>query len=189
MILGLALFSLVALSLYRGFSLGVLTWRAETQANALSQQARATFDVLARSLRNAQLLYPGSFQGQRQKVSWIGLLPEIQRDNQVRPVWTRLGVDLTKTENGRTVLSLHKEPLGLKGVRAASADIPLTNVNTDIVFQYGYKNEGAFLWTDRWENGKGIPRLIKIQLALKPPETQNALTLVKVVQIPHGVFQ
>lgn len=188
LIIAITIFSIIAVSIYSVFRIGVKLWYATNPMIQANQSLRLFFNTISLDLKNS-ICYTKNgknFEGDSGKVSFITLVDVY--DNGALP-HTELARVVYYFDRYRKAVrrAVATKLEGFSEDYARSADI-LTNIDEkDFGFQYCYKSGSSktdynYEWKNEWEaedrdNGK-IPRAISVR----------AREYNKIIFIPTGTL-
>lgn len=195
MILGLLIFSIIAVSLYSTFSMAISVWKKSEDVNRIYREAKWSLEKIASSLKNADFFdftknYPDIklFSGQSDKVSFY-----ITSDTGLK----KIGYSLEKLDK-RNLFSLEEKTQDfvgcLSGQELGLKKASLTSLVKEegLKFSYAYRTIDSeatetLLWKDSFAGQVYLPRLVKIALTLvNPKDLKQEKTFTKIVFIPTG---
>jgi len=197
-LIGLTIFSVVAVSLYSTFFSSTSAWKKSEDLNRLYQEARWSMDTIAKELHNATIFsyktsYPDFkvFEGKSDSMSFLN-----EDDYGIK----RVTYLLEAKENGEaSVFSLKRQESSLIDSLQLSVEEKSEETFSSLVakdglkFSYAYGvgdgEEEEIEWKSDWEDSENIPMGVKIELVLQNPGNPNAKTpFYKTVFIPMGVI-
>jgi prepilin-type N-terminal cleavage/methylation domain-containing protein len=195
-LIGLIIFSIIAISLYSTFFSGTSIWRRSEDKNRLYQEARWSLDTMAKELRNAIIFHYGenypnflAFRGTSADISFL-----IATDSGIKRI--RYFIQREEQNQDITVFSLKREELSLiDSLQATGTDKASIERFSDLVaenglkFSYAYGSPDDIEWQDTWKEKEYLPALIQIKLLLRNPRNPNLETeFNKRIFIPTGII-
>lgn len=197
-LIGLTIFSIIALSLYSNFLSGTSVWKRSEEINRLYQEARWSLDTIAKELHNAIALdyknsYPdfAVFKGNSDSLAFL-----IANDDGIK----RINYFLEKVDESQNLFfALKRKETPLIDSLQTPEGESLTETFSSLVsegglkFSYSYSStEGEneqIEWKGNWQDDKNLPKGLRIELALIDPlNPQTKKTFNKTVFIPLGVI-
>jgi prepilin-type N-terminal cleavage/methylation domain-containing protein len=217
LLLGVSLFSVVALSAYGTFFAGVKLSRYAREADTSSREIRWAFDLISRELENAVFYdfsgsYPqrSAFEGRGDQITFI-----LAEGNGLKAVSYYLAapedgaihkiivterharnrdVTIRNKQFDRAHYLVRKEMDFVDYLDETSTVSPSVEIITARVkesglrFSYGYAGEDGLIWKDAWQGGGSIPQAVRVEMdALPAAEQQSPLKVLRDIFIPHGV--
>lgn len=177
LLLAMLIFSIVAVSIYLSFNVGIRAWRKGEESYRARQGVRYLLGNISRELRNAVNSKDIVFSGQADSVSFCkasnGLF--------------KVSYEFMGEEGAvdRVLWTYKEQAAGLPGMRSR-----LASEVTDLKLQYSYKNEGKIEWYDTWEETKNVvPFAVKLSLAYKPGGAAEPEVVSQTVIIPTGTLK
>lgn len=217
LLLGVSLFSVVALCAYGTFWGGVKLSRYAQDADTASREIRWAFDLISLELENAVFYdfsgsYPqrSSFEGKEDKVTFI-----LAGENGLKAVSYSLAAPEDGAVHKIIVTQRHarNRDVTIRNKRferahylvreemdfadyldetftvSPSVEIIAARIQeSGLRFSYGYAGEDGLIWKDEWPLGL-IPQAVRVEMdALPATEQQSPLRLFRDIFIPHGVL-
>lgn len=169
LLIGLAIFSVIIISIYSVFSIGVFSWDKIDKRLTKDQDVLILFSVLAKEIRNAISYGDNSLDGDNENLNFHSI-KNISENN----------IDLNYiaqinyfVENGYL-----KKKEGLLKKDSEVIIVPLIKID-HLKFSYLIDKE----WRDLYKDKKILPRAVKVDIAIKEDKYQ------KVIVIPTGYFK
>jgi len=197
-LIGLTIFSIIAMSLYSTFYSGISAWKKSEDLNRLYQEARWSLDTIAKELRNAIILsykdrYPGFafFQGTSNSISFL-----LEDEYDIKKV----SYFLEAGENGEDNpgFSLKREQVFLIDSLQLTEQEKPKETFSSLVSEGGLKlsypymvsaTEEGVEWRDKWQDNNNLPAGVKIELVLQNAKNPNSkVSFYKTVFIPMGII-
>ena len=177
LIMAVLIFSIVSLSIYYSFNLGIRAWQKADSSYRNRQEARYLLGLLSRELRTANNSKTIMFRGGADSVSFCkaanGLFKvSYSYDAGERAVYR--------------VLQTYKENANSQpGIRSRLAS-GISGFN----LKFSYKKDGKIEWDDLWEEEKGdIPYGVKVFLAYSPIGVPQPVVISETILIPTGILK
>ncbi len=216
LLLGVALFSVIALCAYSTFWGGVKLSRYAQDVDVSSREIRWAFDLISRELENAVPYdFSGSYpersavEGTQDKITFLlaektGLkavsyylaAPESSAVHKIIIGERRAAntdVTLKEEHAGRAYYLVREEMdfadyLDEAGARDPSVEIIAARIKeSGLRFSYGYTEEENFSWKDAWHDNT-VPQSVRVTIDAVPArEQQPSLKLFRDIFVPHGV--
>ncbi len=197
-LLAMALFSVVAVTMYSLLGAGMEIWKRGQYDGGLYQQARLTLNMLARELKNAPPVYYKKldlfFEGENNKISFPSLINAAAPDKESQFALGRVSYFLEQSQ-GRDFYTLKRWEESFTDIQGKTESLPeiLAVEVKDLKFQYYYeKKEGEEVhsqWQDEWlfkEKFPYPPRGVRMFLTLIEKDSSQQVTLMRQVYIPMG---
>lgn len=197
-LIGLTIFSIIAMSLYSTFFSGTSAWKKSDDLNRLYQEARWSLDTIAKELRNAIILsyknkYPGFafFQGTPDNISFL-----VEDEYDIKKV----SYFLEAKENGEdnSGFSLKREQVFLIDSLQPTEQEKSKETFSTLVSEGGIKFSYPYMvsatgedieWRDKWQDSNNLPAGVKIELVLQNARNPNSkVSFYKTVFIPMGII-
>ena len=177
LLVSMLIFSIVALSIYLSFNVGISAWRKGEEGYKIRQGARYLFSSISREMRNAVASKEIMFSGGADSVSFCKAANGL----------FKVSYEFNGSENAvyKVVQTYKENASGEPGVRSR-----LVSGLSGFQLQYSYKNGEKIEWRDAWQEQENIvPFAVKISLTYNPGgETQPAV-ISQTVVIPTGVLK
>lgn len=198
LLIGLTIFSIIAVSLYSTFFSSTSVWKRSEDLNRVYQEARWSLDTMAKELHNTIVLnYKGesedsfSFNGASDNISFL-----LATDTGIKRISYFL--EEIKSNDDKIIFSLKRQELGFIDSLQTQNDSEQTEeIFSNLVsegglnFSYAFQNEIEEIieWKDAWNESKNLPRGIKIALTLVDPRNPNSkIDFSKTIFIPTGMI-
>lgn len=197
-LVGLTIFSVVAVSLYSTFFSSTSAWKKSEELNRLYQEARWSMDTIAKELHNSVIFsyknsYPNFkvFEGKADSISFLN-----EDDYGIN----RVVYFIEAKENGEAaVFSLIRQESSLiDSLQLSEGEKPEETFSSLVAkdglkFSYAYgvgeDEDQEIEWRSKWEDSDNIPMGVKIELVLQNPGNPNIKTsFYKTVFIPMGII-
>lgn len=174
LLVSMLIFSIVVLSIYLSFNVGIRAWRKGEEGYKIRQGARYLLSSISREMRNAVNSKEIIFSGGADHVSFCkaanGLFKVLYEFN--------------SAENAvyKVVRTYKENASGDTGTKSR-----LVSGISGIKFQYSYKRDENVVWDDSWpEDNKAVPFGVKIFLTYNPAGAVEPLVISQTVLIPTG---
>ena len=173
------IFSLVAISIYLSFNVGIRAWQKGEGSYRTRQEARYLLGMLSRELREAVNSQVIIFSGHPDSLSFCRAANGIFRvtyefDDGEKVVYRALQTYKENASGGAGTRS--RLASGISGIK----------------FQYSYKKDGKLVWDDSWpEDNKTflIPFGVKVSLTYNPAGAAEPVVISQTVLIPTGTLK
>ena len=177
LLIAMTIFVVVAVVLYSSFASGINVWRQAKSSFDTYQNARLSLEIIARDLRNS-ISYEGlEFSGEKDRVSFAGLINCAEPGE---PEILKIGKISYYFEETEDAIVRQVMPIGAEEDRRQLAE-PVEDLN----FSYFSKGEdNEYLWSDIWEIPGFRPLFVKIKATFKKPAYDEKLTLTKNISMP-----
>ncbi len=185
LLIAILIFSIIVVSLYSAFRVGLSAYRRGEKVATSYQTIRLALDSIALDLRNCYKFSESDvrFKAEEGKVSFYTLKnfpSELTKDNfQICRIeyWQEDEEFFRKLFAGKLAFSQED----------AKSDLILSDLN-EFNIEFAYEGEGAqsIIWNDYWLNADKLPLAVKIYLKIAKPELGQPIELTKVVYIPTG---
>jgi len=163
LLIALTIFSIIAVSVYSVFRVGVKLWRSNSAAFDSSRAARYFFDTAASDMRNA-FIYPGmDIAGTSDSFSFMTLVTVGVVDSSPHVEIARVSYIFDK-EAGVVRRKVAGREEGFDETYAKTTEFP--SVEGRFNFSYCYKpksGEVAYEWRDSWGVKDKMPRGVRIR--------------------------
>jgi len=180
MVVSLTIFSVISISVYSSFAVGISVWRKAKEFSSVYQTARLLLDHMATEIKNAVKVSGTKFNGGPRIISFITLRQENQgtsasMDSQI----AKVTFEVLRDPSGQGYALFRRHATNLK--RRGEAEL-MVGALSSLDFQYTYKNSNGKLepWAKVWKNNDEIPLGVKIILNI------GGTRFTKMVFIPHG---
>ncbi|MBM3248457.1 MAG: type II secretion system protein [Candidatus Omnitrophica bacterium] len=197
-LIGLTIFSVVAVSLYSTFFSSTSAWKKSEDLNRMYQEARWSMDTIAKELHNAVIFsyknsYPNFkvFEGKADSISFLN-----EDDYGINRVLYFLEA---KENGGGEIFLLKRQESSLIDSLQISVEEKSEEIFSSLVAKDGLKfsyahgvvngEDEEIEWKSDWEESENIPMGVKVELVLQNPGNPNVkTTFSKTVFIPMGVI-
>lgn len=182
LLIAVAIFSIVAVSIYSSFNIGVHAWRKAQDSYQIRQQARHALETLSRDLRCAVNFTGIAFEGLSDSVSFVRAKDGIHK----------LTCSFEKASGSLYyVLVPYRQILSHGDATKEEAAGPvLASGLSDVKFQYAYKDADGILWKDEWRKEDDIvPMGVRISLFYPSGKEEQAVEFSETVFIPVGTIK
>ncbi|MDD5545875.1 MAG: prepilin-type N-terminal cleavage/methylation domain-containing protein [Candidatus Omnitrophica bacterium] len=177
LLIAMLIFSIVSISIYLSFNVGICAWQKGEGSYRSRQEARYLLGMLSRELKNAVNSQVIVFSGSADSLSFCRAVNGL----------FRVTYEFDEGEKAvYRVLQTYKDNAsGGPGVRSR-----LASGMSVIKFQYLYKKDGRPVWGDSWqEDYKEVPFGVKVLLTYTPDGSAEPLTVTRTVLIPTGILK
>ena len=177
LLIAMLIFSLVAISIYLSFNVGIRAWQKGEGSYRTRQEARYLLGMLSRELREAVNSQVIIFSGHPDSLSFCRAANGIFRvtyefDDGEKVVYRALQTYKENASGGAGTRS--RLASGISGIK----------------FQYSYKKDGKLAWDDSWaEDNKAVPFGVKIFLTYSPGGVAEPVVISQTVLIPTGLMK
>lgn len=177
LLIAMLIFSLVSISIYLSFNVGIRAWQKGEGSYRSRQEVRYLLGMVSRELRNAVNSQVIIFSGRPDSLSFCRAANGL----------FRVTYEFDDGEKAAyRVLQTYKE----NASGGAGARSRLASGISGIKFQYSYKKDGKLVWGDSWqEDYKAVPFGVKVFLTLNPGGSAEPLTVSRTVLIPTGTLK
>jgi len=166
MLIALAIFSILAVSVSSIFRAGVKIWRAGELSMEKNQKVRNIFYTMGRDLKNAVAYSEDMpFEGAADKLSFMTVVPALAgpagagHDELARVVYY---FDETKNTFNKKVAG-RAQGFDEKAATEIEIDSGVESAHFQYVFKPAFEGDG-YEWRDQWKSEKKIPRGVKITI-------------------------
>lgn len=182
LVVGLAIYAVIALAVYSAFASGVGAWRKAREFSSTYQTARVVLDDLARELTNAVTLSRADFVGEPQRLSFLTVRRHREpAGHPADPGITRVTYEVRRDRAAAASSLVRMEASDVGGPREEETELVVSPIS-GLEFLYTYRDDtGQILpWSDGWRVRDALPLGVKVTLVVG--ETR----FTKLVFIPHG---
>jgi len=177
LLIAMLIFSLVAISIYLSFNVGIRAWQKGEGSYRTRQEARYMLGMASRELRaavNSQVIV---FSGQADSLSFCRASSGIFR--------VTYAFDGAEKSVYRVLQTYKDNASGGAGTRSR-----LASGISGIKFQYSYKKEGKLVWEDSWpEDNQAVPFGVKISLTYNTAGAALPVVFSQTVLVPTGILK
>lgn len=177
LIVSMLIFSIVALSIYLSFNVGIRAWRNGEEGYKMRQGARYLMSSLSRDMRNAVSSKEIMFSGNAGSVSFCkasnGLF--------------KVSYEFNGSESAvyKIVQTYKENSSGETGSRSR-----LISGVSDFQLQYSYRNGDKIEWRDAWqEQENSLPFAVKVSLTYNQGGEAQPAVISQTVVIPTGMLE
>ncbi|MDD4879631.1 MAG: prepilin-type N-terminal cleavage/methylation domain-containing protein [Candidatus Omnitrophica bacterium] len=177
LLIAMLIFSLVSISIYLSFNVGIHAWQKGEGSYRSRQEARYLLGMLSRELRNAVNSKVIVFSGRADSLSFCKAANGL----------FRVTYEFDEGEKAvYRVLQTYKDNASkVAGVRSR-----LASGISGIDFRYSFKKAGKLEWGDSWEEAKkAVPFGVKVSFTYNPGGSAEPLTVSRTVLIPSGMLK
>ncbi len=177
LLVSMLIFSIVALSIYLSFNVGVRAWRKGEEGYKIRQGARYLLSSISREMRNAINSKVIMFSGGTDNVSFCKAANGLFKGS----------YEFNGPDNAvyKVVQTFKENALGEPGARSR-----LISGVSGFKLQYSYKNGEKIEWRDTWQEQENIvPFAVKISLTYNPGGAAQSAVISQTVVIPTGVLK
>lgn len=187
LLIAVLIFSIIVVSLYSAFGVGLAAYKKGERVASVYQQIRLVLDSVGLDLRNSYKFSEDNsrFIAEEGKFSFYTL-------KSIKPV---SGADNSQIcrieywqEEEKLLRQIFAGKLAFSEEPEVSPDTLLDNLTElRIEFPYQASEKGqAFIWQDFWQEPDKLPLAVKIHLEIDEPEAGRPIRLTKIVYIPLG---
>ena len=187
LLIALLIFSIIVVSLYSAFGVGLAAYRKGECVASLYQSIRLALDSMALDLRNSYKFSQDNsgFAAEEGKLSFYTLKkinPSAHKD-----VFQICRMEY-QFEEARLLRKIFAGRLAFSDDVDINADILLDNLTQfSIEFPYqGGEEDEAVLWQDFWLQLDKLPLAVRISLEINAPLAGQPIELTKIIHIPLG---
>ena len=177
LLIAMLIFSLVAVSIYLSFNVGVRAWQKGEGSYRTRQEARYLLGTISRELRaavNSQIII---FSGRADSLSFCRAANGIFR--------VTYGFDDGEKAVYRVLQTYKDNASGGAGIKSRVA-----SGISSIKFQYSCKKDGKFTWNDSWpEDNKTVPFGVKVCLTYSLAGAAEPFVVSQTILIPTGILK
>lgn len=166
MLVALAVFSIIAITVSSVFRSGVRTWRAGNEWSEENQVARNVFRSISKELVNSVNYAPEMpFNGGEQRISFMTLLESHDAKQGTLRELKRVAYRYDAEEKTLKRFEAGKEEgFDIRKAREALIADGVESMNFSYAFKPVYEGEG-YRWKSAWKDEKEIPRGVRIRMA------------------------
>lgn len=187
LLVSISIFSIIIVSLYSAFRVGLSAYRKGEQIASLNQKIRLCLDSMALDLRNSYKFSDteSGFKAENNKVSFYCL--KKKRVSAKSGSFQICRVEYSKGES-QLLRGTFTSKLAFSDQAQTKAEILLDNVvNVIIEFPYKEEDKQKIVWKDYWLEKDALPLGIKINLEVSQPgNSSKLLNYTKYVYMPLG---
>lgn len=187
LLLAMALFSLIAVSIYSVFRCGIVSWRKVNSVVTEYKDARLTLDRISTELKNSFHMEGFESKGDSDELTFLSVLDRYRPGVGMEQVVANITYYLEPEPRKKTKVFKRKEVL--YNVEDHGSDVSeCMGSIVDLKFEYALADvtEEGYTWNDSWESGDGILVGVRLEIVLSDPETSEETRLVKSILIPAG---
>ena len=179
LLIGMAVFAIVAASVYSSLYLGIKVWKQEENLDQTIQEAVLSFKVMERAFRCAFLNLQNdniNFVGTLDRVDFFSTNPEGDVE--------KVAFYLKSNEQSESFSLVRTKTLYMRLDDETALQEEVINTKIiDLKLKYFSKDEKV--WYENWQEEKILPHAVSIELKFAPVDGKNsAFELVKYVNIP-----
>ena len=187
LLVSILIFSIIVVSLYSTFRVGLTAYRKGEREVSLSQKLRLCLDQMALDFRNSYKFSDtqSGFKSQDGKISFYCLKKINSSENKPKLQICRIEYSLDQDKLLRAIFS---GKLAFSDRTEAKNEMLLSNISK-LAIEFPYKQEGAeaIAWKDYWLEPDELPLGIRINLEIKDPRNPGqALKMGKFIYLPLG---
>jgi type II secretion system protein J len=186
LLVAISIFCVIVASLYSTLRVGLSAYRKGEQLLERNQKARLCLDSLALDLRNAY-----SFSDKESKFIFQDDLLSFYTLKKLHAAGVKNNLNICKVEywfeEGNLFRKIYPGKSAFSDSAKDKADIILDNVvKLKIEFAYKTEAEDKLIWKDEWKQTDSLPMLVRIELELNAPNSNQAIELTKFVNLALG---
>jgi len=177
LLVSMLIFSIVALSIYLSFNVGIRAWRKGEEGYKIRQGARYLLSSISRDMRNAVSTKEIIFSGGAGNVSFCKASKGL----------FKVSYEFNGSENAvYKVVQTYKENASSEpGTRSR-----LVSGVSGFQLQYSYRNGDKIEWRDAWQEQENtLPFAVKVSLTYNPGGDAQPVVISQTVLIPTGVLK
>ncbi len=187
LLVAILIFSIIVVSLYSAFSVGLAAYNKGEKVASFYQRIRLSLNSIALDFRNSYRFSDkdAKFVVENGKVSLFTLKP-IYLKGKVE------SLQICKVEYWQDEEKLFRKiccgPLAFSDEPAAKPEVLLDNIASfRVEFPYESEENNSFIWKDYWKEVDKLPLAVKISLQISEPESKvRSLVLTKAIFLPCG---
>jgi prepilin-type N-terminal cleavage/methylation domain-containing protein len=185
LIIAIAIFSVIAVSIYSVFWAGLRTWRMTSPVIEANQKLRFFFDLISKDLKGELGYYPQdyidkdkvNFEGDAKRISFWALVDFQEQDGAIHTEPARVAyyLDTADSSNVKVMRNVATRIEAFKEVPEKSEQVFSGIREGDFAFEYCYKEPNLNLaepyeyeWASEWLTKEGekkkMPRSVRIKL-------------------------
>lgn len=173
-LIAVSILSMIIVSLFAGFSLGLKGWKQINEKGMVNQKAMSSVAKIERDLKNSIYYSPIRFEGEINKISFMTI-----KKNDDKSMLSYMCYWL---DNG--ILKCREDNL----VEGKTVEIEMLKDIADLRFEYAIGDENiGYSWISLFKPQRGLPRAVKIVVTIKENETDR--TLERIIEIPVGGWE
>lgn len=176
LLVAMLIFSIVAISIYLSFNVGIHAWRKGEDGYKTRQGMRYLLSSISRELRNAVNSKEIAFSGGADGVSFCKAANGLFK--------VSYEFDSSKNEIYKVVWTYKENFSAQPGTRSR-----LASGISDFKLQYSYTKDEKIEWSDTWEEANIVPIAVKVSLTYNPGGEAQPVAISETVWIPTGVLK
>lgn len=177
LLVAMLIFSIIAVSIYLSFNVGIRAWRKGEEGYRTRQGARYLLSSISRELRNAINSKEIAFLGGADGVSFCKAANGLFK--------VSYEFDSSKNEIYKVVWTYKESASAQPGTRSR-----LASGISDFKLQYSYKKDEKIEWSDTWEEEANIvPFAVRVSLTYNPVGDAQPAAISQTILIPTGVLK
>lgn len=177
LLIAMLIFSIIAVSVYLSFNVGIRAWRKGEEGYKIRQGARYLLSSISRELKNAINSKEILFSGGADYVSFCKAANGL----------FKVSYEFNSAENAvYMIVWTYKENASVQpGARSR-----LVSGISGFKLQYSYKTDEKIEWSDVWEEQNNvIPFAVRVSLTFNPSGAAQPSVISQTILIPTGVLK
>lgn len=186
LLIAVLIFSIIVVSLYSAFRVGLLAYKKGERVASLYQRIRLSLDSIALDLRNSYKFSDKDvrFIAEEGKISFYTLKKFSLSSH--KGIFEICRIEYWQEEE-KIFRKVFAGKLAFSDEEDVNSDIILENLDQiRIEFPYRGEEDQLIVWHDYWLETDKLPLAAKIYLEIKEPEASQPIKLTKIVHIPTG---
>ncbi|MFH0771647.1 MAG: prepilin-type N-terminal cleavage/methylation domain-containing protein [Candidatus Omnitrophota bacterium] len=202
LIIAVTVFSVVILTVYLSFGVGIRAWREAEGSYKLRQQARQSLDIIGRELRNAVNFAPIQFEGGKDWIRFASSPVARDSDSVCGGVFEMeyfieedSGADKSAGAAEKSLYRIcrtYKESLQEDSeLKKDAAKSLLISGLSGFKLRYARREDENIIWVDNWEkDNKCIPFGVELSLIFASSRAdETPIVFSEIILMPTGVLK